>query len=158
MKTLLLSLATAAALILPAPAETYNLPEENPLAIITVPDVWDTDQTEEGIEATSKDGEAYFYVETTDANNVEEGMKYLAKNGVTVDAETVKQQEGKFNGMDVVDVSWDGTDKDGDAKVSLTVVAITKDKGVLLVYWASPEGEKANAAALKKIAQSIKKA
>lgn len=162
MKQLILSVAVIAALTLTGAAKTYNLPEEETLATIEIPDSWETDQTDDGIETTSKDGGVYFYAEVTDADNVaeamEEGVKYLKEKGVTVNDSSMKKQQGKLKDMDVVDISWDGKDKDGEAKVSLMVVSITNDKGVLFVYWASPEGEKANQADLEKIVQSLKKA
>lgn len=161
MKALPICALISCALVASAFAKTYQLPEEESIMSITVPDSWDTDEIEDGIESTSPDGEVYFYAEMTDADNVKEAMteavKYLQGKGVTVDADSAKQQEGKVNDMDVVSVSWDGKDKDGAAKISLTVVAVTKGQGVLLVYWGSAEGEKKNEADLAKISDSIKK-
>ena len=89
-------------------AETYSLPDDKPFVSIAVPDAWDTDEIDDGIESTSKDGEVYFYVEVTDADNVkaamDEGVKYLQSKGVTLDADSAKDQEGKLNGMEVVGV------------------------------------------------------
>jgi hypothetical protein len=142
-------------------AGTHKLPEEKPLATITIPDAWKTDDIDAGIEATSDDGEVYLEVETTDADNVKEAIsesiKFLKDKGVTVDEKTMKTEEGKIGDMDAVDLSWDGTDEDGPAKVSVTLVAVTKEKGLLLTYWASPEGEKKHRAELGAIAKSIKK-
>ncbi len=142
-------------------AETYSLPDDKPFVSIAVPDAWDTDEIDDGIESTSKDGQVYFYVEVTDADNVkaamDEGVKYLQSKGVTLDADSAKDQEGKLNGMEVVGVKWDGKDEDGAAKISLTVIVVSEDKGLLLVYWGSPDGAKANQDDLNKIVNSIKK-
>lgn len=162
MQKIVLTVALAVALLVPSFAGTHKLPEEKPLATITMPDAWKTEGIEDGIEATSDDGEVYLAIETTDADNVEEAMdesiKFLKDKGVVVDQGTFKTEEGKLGEMDVVDLLWDGKDDDGPTKVSVTLVAVTKNKGLLLTYWASPDGEKKNAAALKAIAQSIKKA
>ena len=161
MNKLLLTVGCIAALSVPSLAGTHKIPKEDPIATITLPDGWEVDEIEDGIEATSADEEVYFYVEATDADTVEEAMtegaKYLGSKGVTVDEKSVKKEQTKLNGMDVIDISWDGKDKDGAAKVSLAVVAVTKEDGLLIVYWASPEGDKKNAADLEKIANSIKK-
>lgn len=157
-----LTFALAAALSLPAFAGTHKLPEEEPIATVTIPDSWKTDEIEDGVEATSDDGEVYLAIETTDGDSVAEGMKeaveYLKSKGVVVDESTVKQETGKLGAFDIVDVSWDGKDEEGAAKISLSVVSITKTEGLLLIYWASPEGEKKHLEALKAIAKSIKKA
>ena len=161
MNKQLLILGCIVAFAIPASAGTHKIPSEDPVAIMTLPDSWEVDEIEDGIEATSADGEVYFYVEATDADTVEEAMtegaKYLGSKGVTVDEKSVKKEQTKLNGMDVIEISWDGKDKDGAAKISLAVVAVTKGDGLLLVYWASPEGEKKNAADLEKIANSIRK-
>jgi hypothetical protein len=138
------------------------VPSEEAVATVTIPDDWKTDEIDDGIEATSADGEVYLAIEETDGDSVkaslEEAMKYLTSKGVTVTESSMKQQEGKLGDLDVVDIAWDGKDEDGPAKISLTVVAVTKTKGLLLIYWASPEGEKKNSEALGAIAKSIKKA
>ncbi len=161
MLKITLAFALMTALALPGFAGTHKLPKDGSLAAVTIPESWTTEDIEEGIEATSKDGEVYIAIETTDADNVQEAMtesvKFLKEKGVTVDQSSFKSEEGKLGEMDVVDLSWNGTDKDGPTKVSVTLVAVTKDKGLLLTYWASPEGEKKHANDLKAIAQSIKK-
>lgn len=143
-------------------AGTHKVPEEKTVATVTLPDDWKANDYEAGVEVTSADGEVYLAVEATDAKGVkasmEAAMKYLTKKGVTVDADSMKQEEGKLNDMEAVDISWDGKDDEGAAKISLTVIEIRGNKGLLLIYWASPDGEKKHLEELHKIAQSIKKA
>ena len=150
------------ALSLAAFGGTHKVPKEDPVATITIPDEWKTEEIEDGIEATSNDGEVYLAIEETDSDSIkesmEEAMSYLKSKGVTVTESSMKQEEGKLGEMDVVDISWTGKDEDGPAKISLTIVAVTKTKGLLLIYWASPQGEQKNKEALGEIAKSIKKA
>ena len=87
---------------------------------------------------------------------IEEAVKYLQGQGVTVDDKTLKQSEGKINGMDGVDITWKGKDKEGDAIISLTILAAKKEKMLLITYWASPEGTKKHDKELGAILQSIK--
>ena len=156
-----LALLISLALSLPSVAGTHNVPEKKTVATVTLPDDWKANDYDEGVEVTSADGEVYLAVEATDAKGVkasmDAAMKYLTKKGVTVDADSVKQEEGKLNDMEAVDISWDGQDHEGAAKISLTVIEISGNKALLLIYWASPDGEKKHLEELHKIAQSIKK-
>jgi hypothetical protein len=109
------------------------------------------------------DGSIYIAVEAADISSSDdvssamiESLKYLTKKGVTVDCDSVKQTNAKANGMDVVDVSWQGKDSDGACEVSLSIVVVTAKKGLLLTYWGSPEGKKKYDKDLQAIAESIK--
>ena len=82
-------------------------------------------------------------------------MKFFAESGVKIDPKTQRKTEAKINGLDVIDIGWDGVDKDGPTKVSLSVVILSDTKIGLLSYWGSPAGEKKYAAQLKSIADSI---
>lgn len=153
-----LCLAWAAATL----AATHKIPEDNAVATINAPAGWNASNYDKGLELTSDDGEVYIAIEATDARGVEksmdEAMDYLKSKGVTVDAKTVKQSEGKLAGKEAVTISWEGEDEEGPAKVQLTVVSVTNDKGVLFLYWASPEGEKSHQKEITRIAESLKKA
>lgn len=145
-------------------AGTHNLPKEKPLASVTLPDDWKAEEYAEGegVEAVSADGAVYIAIETTDADNLEDAMKeaaeYLALKGVMFDQESMKKTEQKLNGMDVINVAWDGESDDGPAKINLAVVSVTPEQGLLMVCWASPESEQKHQEELTKIAQSIRKA
>ncbi len=49
-----------------------------------------------------------------------------------------------------------GTDEDGPTHVSVTLVKVNDTKGLILTYWASPEGEKDNIKDLQSIIASLK--
>ena len=86
------------------------------------------------MEAQSADDEVYFYVEATDAKGLDkaivEAVEYLSGQGVTVDDKSMKQSEGKINGMDGMEVDWKGTDKEGATEISLSVVGGDQGKSV----------------------------
>lgn len=162
MKTkLALSVLFAAVLITPAFGKTFNLPDEDSFASITIPDDWKSKEIDKGVESQSADGEVYFAVEATDTKGlektIEEAVEYLKGQGVTVDLKTQKQSEGKVNGMDVIELDWKGTDKEGAAEISLSVIAVKSDKALLITYWAAPEGTKKHIKTLGEIANSVKK-
>jgi hypothetical protein len=143
-----------------ADAKTFAVPDDDPIATISVPDSWSPNPYEGGVEATSADGTVYIAVEQVTADDVksavEEGFKFFLTQGVEVDPKTQKTQDIKINGLDAFDMSISGKDKDGPADISLTLVETNaKTKFLLLYYWGSPEGAKANAAELKAISDSI---
>jgi hypothetical protein len=160
MKITTLALLFALALLTPAFGKTFKVPDEESFASITIPDDWKSKEIDAGVEAQSADDEVYFAVEATDAKGmdkaIEEAVDYLKGQGVTVDEKTMKQSEGKLNGMDGIDVTWHGKDKEGDAIIRLSILAAKKDKVLLITYWASPEGTKKHEKVLNTIMKSIK--
>jgi hypothetical protein len=160
MKKLSLALLLALALITPAFAKTFNLPDEGSFASITIPDSWKSKEIDKGVESQSSDSEVYIAVEATDAKGmdktIEEAIDFLQQQGVTIDPKSAKQSDGKINGMDGVDITWTGKDKEGDAIVSLTILAVTPNKVLLITYWGSPSGTKNRAKEIGEILNSVK--
>jgi hypothetical protein len=141
-------------------AATFPIPAENPIATVSIPDGWGPNAYEGGVEGTSADGKLYVAFESVDADDVksatEEGLKFYIKNGVTVDADSMKTKDIKINNLSAFDLSFTGKDKDGPANISLTLVQTNaKGKFLMLYYWGSSEGEKANGTELKAISDSI---
>jgi hypothetical protein len=161
MKTLLALLALTL-VVCTAPADTVKLPKSKPLASITFPDKWKVTPAEDNFEAESADEEIYLYAEVIDSDSIEAAMKesiaYLEKEKVMVKEGTQKESKGAVNGIPVVDVSFDGKDKDGPCKISLTFLVLSKEKCISILYWASEEGEKKHNEELKLIFNSIKPA
>ncbi|GLS21117.1 hypothetical protein GCM10007874_41340 [Labrys miyagiensis] len=160
MKRIILACAIAAIMSTPAFAKSFAIPSENPVATVVLPDDWNADEIDTGVEVTSKDDEVYMAFETVKASSAEEalneGLDYLKAKGVKLDESSMKQQEMTINGMKGLAVNFTGKDKDGDAEISLILLGASKDRLVMLTYWSSPEGAKANDDALNKIADSIK--
>lgn len=143
-----------------ANAGTFPIPDENPIATVSIPDSWEPKPYDGGVEATSKDGAIYVAIEGVDAEDVksatEEGLKFFIKSGVEINFDSQKAKDTKINGLDAFDMSFTGKDKDGAANISLTLVKTNaKNKILMLYYWGSAEGEKANLADLKAISDSI---
>jgi hypothetical protein len=160
MKRIILACAIAAIMSIPAFAKSFAIPSENPVATVVLPDDWNADEIDTGVEVTSKDDEVYMAFETVKASSAEEalneGLDYLKAKGVKLDESSMKQQEMNINGMKGIAVNFTGKDKDGDAEISLILLGASKDRLVMLTYWSSPEGAKANGDTLNKIADSIK--
>jgi hypothetical protein len=141
-------------------AGTFPVPADNPIATVSIPDSWGPNAYDGGVEGTSADGKLYVAFESVDAADVksatEEGLKYFIKQGVTITQDSMKTKDTKINNLPAFDLSFTGKDKDGPANISLTLVQTNaKGKFLLLYYWGSSEGEKANLADLKAISDSI---
>ncbi|MEP6669178.1 MAG: hypothetical protein ABJF10_08500 [Chthoniobacter sp.] len=145
-----------------APADTVKLPKSGALASLTFPDSWKVKAEGDNFEAESPDEEVYLYAEVIDTDSVEGALKesvaYLEKEKVQVKKGTEKQSKDTVNGIPVADFSFDGIDKDGPCKISLTILIVSKTKCISVLYWASEAGEKKHVEELKAIYQSIKPA
>jgi hypothetical protein len=155
-------LAAASLVLLPAlaGAKTYSIPDPNPVAVITLPDDWDSTEIAKGVESTSEDEAVYVAIEVTELKDAAKGIAdtvlWLKSKDVVVDQSTMEKQPFSINGLEGVQVKWTGKDEDGPTNISLTLLQVTDTKGLILTYWASPEGEKANLKELVAIINSLK--
>lgn len=143
-------------------AKTFKIGDEKAVASIMIPDSWEPDEIDNGVQGTSKDGETYVAAEVVAVKDVEaavvDGIKFFEKSGVKLDPAKLVKKEGKVNGFAAVTLDGEGTDKDGPTNVSLTLVILNSENMLLLTYWGTAAGEKSNAADLGAIASSIKTA
>lgn len=150
---------TLVALAATAFAGTYKLPKENPIASIAFPEGWKVELEDEGLDATSADDaisiNIEFHAVEDLAGAIKDTLVHLAKSKVKIDQATQKKTEADVKGITVVNIDWDGEDEDGKCKISLTVLAVTPTKALLMLYWATPEGEKKHEKELGAIQESI---
>ena len=153
----------SAVLLTPAYAGLHKVPDEEPLITIDIPDEWQTKEVGESIQATVPGDSFHFMVVppegTKVAETMGEAMRYIRNSsGIMVKADSIKNETGKLNDMEVRHVFWEGKDKNGSVNIQFTIVFLTARKAVLLASWGPPEAEQKHKEALKKIFQSIKKA
>lgn len=141
-------------------AKSFTIPDPNPVAVVTLPDDWENNEINKGVESTSDDEEIYLAVEVVELDNVAKAVadtiKWLKSKGVEVNQDTQKKEEITINGMSGIQVRWTGKDEDGVANIGLTVLTVTEKRGLILTYWGSPDGEKENLKELTAIAESLK--
>ncbi|WP_312222218.1 histidine kinase [Rhizobium rhizoryzae] len=160
----LFAAAAVAALLFPAAsfAETLAFPSDKPVASITIPDSWNPEETDTGIQATSSDEAIYLAIDVADAADagkvVDEAIKFLDKNGVKVDESTQKQSEDTINGMKMMNLDWSGKDKDGPVNIGLSVLAPSANKVLLITYWGTKGEQEKHAQDLIGIISSLKPA
>lgn len=141
-------------------AKSYSIGDTRPVATVTIPDSWETETIEDGIEATSADESVSVTIEAVEIKDVEsatrEGIKYFTEAGVTIDPSPQTQKQMTMSGKPAIDISWKGKDSDGPTNVSMTFVVLSEKDSVLLYLWGNDDSLKQNAAALQAIADSIK--
>jgi hypothetical protein len=147
----------------PAFSATHKVPEEEPLVTIEIPDEWQTKEVGESLKASAPGEPVHVLVVppegTKIAETMGEVMRYIRNTGgIVVKADSLKNEPGKLNDMDVRKVSWQAKDKDGEIKIQFTIVSVAERKSMLVACWGSPQAEQKHEADLKKIFQSIKKA
>jgi hypothetical protein len=144
----------------PAMAKSYTVPNPNPVAVITIPDDWETEETTRGLESTSEDEGVYFTVEVTDTDTVEKNMTRaiagLVAEGVVLDMATQKQTEFSVNGLKAFMTFWNAKDDDGSTQISITLVIVSDKKVLLMTGWGTEEAQKENLEELTAIMNSIK--
>jgi hypothetical protein len=160
MKKFLFLALLCVGLVAPAFAGTHKVPPDEPIVTVQVPDKWKTTEQAEHIEAISPDGAVSFLVMPGEAKKINEAMgeamSYVRnKDGITVNPDSMKHDEGRLNGMDVKNVSWQGTNQKGDVKISFKIMSVSEGNPVIVVYWASPAAEKKHQKELNKMLQSI---
>ncbi|WP_158808621.1 hypothetical protein [Beijerinckia sp. L45] len=141
-------------------AKDFKLGDDVAVTWITMPDSWEPEAFDDGVEGTSPDKETYVAAEIVKATAMkeagEEAGKFFVKSKIKVDPASKKEKDTTMSGLPASDISWSATDADGPTHVSLTIVKITDDKMLLLTYWGSEAGEKSNGKELGAIAESIK--
>jgi hypothetical protein len=154
----------AAALFLSSAAYAGELqiPSNRPVISVTVPDDWDTNETDTGTEINSADGSVYLAIDIASPKKtgdmIDGAAKFLDTQGVTIDEKTQKYTEDKLNGKDIIYIEWAGKDKDGPASVGLAALVLNEKTVAVLTYWGTPGEEEKNSATVGKILASIKSA
>ncbi len=141
-------------------SKSYLVPEKAPVAVVTIPDDWEVSEIAQGVEAVSEDESVYVAFEVTELKDVStaiaDAVVWLKSKDVVIDRSTQEQKPFEINGLSGIQLKWEGKDDDGPTQVSLTVLPVTDTRGVILTYWGSPEGAKANIKDLTSIITSLK--
>ena len=141
-------------------AKTFPVPDDNPVATVNIPNSWDANQYDAGVEATSEDGDYYVAFEGVTKNNAKDAAKEaligFLKQGVQLDVDNVKTDEVILNGMPIVVLSYKGRDQDGPTNVRILIIPAEKKNRFLIMYtWGSDEADAANAKDIDAMLNSI---
>lgn len=146
-----------------ARAETIPLPAEDSVALVTVPDEWTPEVTEEGVMAESPDGVTMIYfeligtVEELDAL-LEANLTWLMEdNAVEVDQDSMEEHEFKDGSRTWSRISWSGESKEnGPALIGFLFSPVGGGKILTVTYWIDKEGSEESLEVLAKIFSSVK--
>ncbi len=159
MKAFLFAALIAFAVPLAAHSKDYPLPDAEPMAAISLPDSWDVDDLDDGIEAVSKDELVYVAVETADAIDARAATtaaySFFDDKGIVIDKASFRQSDIEVNGFSGFQLFFEGRDEDGPTRVSVTVLPVGETGAVMITYWASEDGEKSNPDGLMNIVNSV---
>lgn len=163
MRKFILHASLCAGLLASALGRTYKVPRDEPLAVVQIPQGWQTKEHDEFVESSSPDGRLRFLVLRPEANKIRESMGEVMRHirntgGITVKADSVHKEAGELNGMDAQHISWEGTDNNGEVKIRFSIVSIAQNRILLVAFWGSPAAKKEYHAELNKMLKSIKKA
>ena len=154
--------AAAALLLFPtyALAETYAIPSDNPVATVSIPEKWEPKAYDGGVEATSPDGKVYFAVEMVAADEVKqavgEGIAWFDKQGVELDADSMKTSETHEGDVASFGMTFTGKDKEGPTAISMTLVETNTPKKFLMLYfWGAPDDAEEHRGELKTISETL---
>ena len=144
----------------PVSAKTFPIPSDNPVATVNIPNSWEPNEYDGGVEGTSKDGQFYFAFEAVNrkdsAEATRESMLWFKKQGVVLDLNSQTTNESMLNGLPVYVISYTGKDKDGPTNITTVIVATNKKDRFLMIYgWGSDSADQANKKEIDKILASI---
>ena len=143
-----------------AQAKVYSIPSQDAIATIDGPDDWEPNETDNGVEMNSPEGDIYIDVEAVKAKDitaaVSDTVKLLADQGLVIDESSKKTNDSETNGMKMHDFMYSAKDNDGPTNFAITLVE-TSDPGtfLMLTFWGSDEALKSNGKALGEITHSV---
>lgn len=143
-------------------ARSIKVPEDDPAVTVNVPDSWNPETIDGGITTESEDKEATVFFEVTDAKGtaalLDENIKWLKGEKVTIDLSTKSEKEFKAGSMTWSSVSWSGTSEEwGPATIGFAFSDVGNGKVLVMTYWITKKGMATHEAELNKIFESVKR-
>ena len=142
---------------------THQVPDEEPIIKIQIPDKWKVREIGESLEATTGDGAAHVLVTPVEekkvAESLGEAIRYVRNTGgLVIRADSVKHDTAQVKDKRLHTVTWDATAKDQPVKIRCYIIEGAEGKRVVLVFWGSLEAEKKYRSHLDKILESVEPA
>ena len=144
-------------------AGTIPLPAEESVALVTIPDDWSPEDSEEGVLAQSPDGVTMIYFEiagTTEELDaiIEANLTWLMEdNAVEVDQDSMEEHEFVDGNRTWSRISWSGESKEnGPALIGFLFSPVGGGKILTVTYWIDKEDSEKSLEGLGKIFSSVK--
>lgn len=145
-----------------APAETINIPEDEPAISLDIPHSWKPEVTDKGIGCESPDKVATIYFEVTSAKGldalIEDNIEWLIKDqAIKVDKASEEKQDFEVASRKWGRISWNGDSKDwGPATIGFLFTDAGDGKILTVTYWISKEDQEKDFPTVTKILESVK--
>lgn len=163
-KTLLVAISlTVALLATNAWAGTLKIPKDEPVVSVTIPDSWEPEEIEDGIQCESPDQVATMIFEVTPEKGVKElidaNVEWLmTDHKVDVDVKSQTTKDFESGGLSWKRVSWDGkSEEHGDATVGFLFTEVAEGTMLAVTYWITKKDMEKQTDQIVKIYESVKK-
>ena len=163
-RTLLLALCLGVALLANnASAGTFKIPKEKPVVSVTIPDSWEPEEIDDGIQCESPDQVATMVFEVTPEKGVKELIDasidwLMTDHKVDVDEKSQTTKDFESGGLSWKRVSWDGkSEEHGDATVGFLFTEVAKGQILAVTYWITKKDMEKQTDQIVKIYESVKK-
>jgi len=146
----------------PVSAKDVSFSSDSSKLTFSLPDNWEAKPMKRGLEIKSSDGEVFLWIESYRKSEAEikaEHGKYFQSQGVAFTGEPkITAQPAQGYGLAFMDMpaTWKG--KPTVLRYIFIEPANAAKNSMMLSYWASPEGDKANDAAMGKLIESLSQA
>lgn len=149
-------------LVLDALAGTIKIPSEKPVISVTVPDAWEPEETEDGVECESPD-EVVMFFEISPKKGVEElieaNVDWLMKDQkVEVEEKSQTTKDFEAGGLSWKRISWEGKSEEyGPADIGFLFTDAGSGQVLTVTYWISQKDKPKHMEEIGKIFESVKK-
>ncbi len=162
MKRTLLTLCLLPLLAGSALAKDLKIPSDEPVASVSLPAGWTSEETDNGISCQSKDGDATIFFEVAKGEKettalVNENIQFLADQKVTIDKSSQKDREFEGAGLKWSVLEYSGKDESGDEHIQMMFTEIKPGKVMMITYWVTTKTEATHKDQLVKLFDSFKK-
>ena len=162
MKRTLLALCLLPLLAGSAFAKDLKIPTDSPVASVTLPAGWTSEETDNGISCQSKDTDATIFFEVANGEKestdlVNENIKFLTDQKVTIDKSSQKEREFESDGLKWQVLEYSGKDESGDEHIQMFFTEIKPGKIMMITYWVTTKAEAKHKEELVKLFDSFKK-
>ena len=162
MKRTLLALCLLPLLAGSAFAKDIKIPADSPVASVTLPAGWTSEETDNGISCQSKDGDATIFFEVAKGESetnalIDENIKFLSEQKVTIDKSSQKERSFEGAGLTWQVLEYSGKDESGDEHIQMMFTEIKPGKVMMITYWVTTKAESTYKDQLVKLFDSFKK-
>jgi len=142
-------------------AKTFSIPQGDPIATVSLPANWKTDEHAEFIEAVAPDQATHILVLGVEGRKVGESVgeafRYIrGTDPMFVKPDQMKKEIVTVKGAKVQRLSWDATRKDQPIVVCCYVITVSEGKQLLVMFWGSAEAQQKYQRELKDVFETLR--